>query len=168
MKRLALIAVLCLLTGLIEATFELDDPSRPDEDAGQDVKVDATMVQGGVLQQAVGDFNAAIGYLAKGNNDKAFDLFQKSALAGHVGAAYYLADMYSDGSGTTQNYAEAYVWASVAAAESGNADADKAAQSRDAYAKFLSLETLNAAQQRADILFRETRAKRTPGKELTN
>jgi TPR repeat protein len=126
------------------------------------------MVQGGALQQAIGDFNAAIGYLAKGNNDKAFGLFQKSALAGHVGAAYYLADMYSDGSGTTQNYAEAYVWASVAAAESGNADADKAAQSRDAYAKFLSLETLNAAQQRADILFRETRAKRTPGKELTN
>jgi len=169
MKRFFLVSVLSLSAGIAGATFEIKDPAQPDEKTTQlqaveesenDANTGAPTAQVEGLQQAVEDFNNGIANLAKGNNDKGFILLQMSALAGHVPAAYYLAELYFDGLGTTQNFAEAYIWASVAAAESGNSNADKAAEKRDAYAKFLSMDALNAAQQRAAILLAETRAKR--------
>lgn len=48
MKRLALIAVLCLLAGVSEGTFETDDPAPPFENAKKDARVKAAVQKGDV------------------------------------------------------------------------------------------------------------------------
>jgi TPR repeat protein len=62
-------------------------------------------------------------------------------------AQHNLAVMYYKGEGTSQNYKEAYVWASVAAAQS-NAPKN-VAELRDLVAKQLSTKDLIVAQQQA-------------------
>ncbi|MDD2478671.1 MAG: hypothetical protein PHS31_02120 [Victivallaceae bacterium] len=56
------------------------------------------------------------------NNNKAFDLFTKSAKQGHAQSQGYLAAMYYKGECTSQNYDKAVHWW-LKAAKQGNADA---------------------------------------------
>ena len=70
---------------------------------------------------------------------------------GYDSAQYNLAIMYAEGQGVPQDYAESYVWNSLAAA-SGDKDA---VRNRDLDAKQLSSAALGAAQKRVARLLRD-------------
>ncbi len=57
--------------------------------------------------------------------------------------------MYENGHGVPQDYTEAYKWHSLAAARASATQQQRFAEARDAVAKFLTLQQLADAQQRA-------------------
>ena len=81
---------------------------------------------------------------------------QRDAEVGDAFAQFNLGFMYAKGQGVPQNFTEAYVWFSVAAA-SGDSGA---VQDRDLLSKKPSAEALLAAQQRATKLFEEIEARK--------
>jgi len=78
--------------------------------------------------------------------------YRLAADQGYAPAEYELGSQYATGKGVTQNYVEAYVWFSLAAA-SGD---EKAQEERDIYAQKLSHEEIMEAQRRAAQLFETT------------
>lgn len=77
--------------------------------------------------------------------------FRKSAEQGYESAQYSLGTCYASGIGVPQDFQQAYVWLSVAAAN-GDAHAPKA---RDDIAKRLSEEKLTHAQKEAALYFQK-------------
>ena len=106
MKRLALIAVLCLLASTLAGASEFTDTKE-------------------LAEQGV-------------------DWAQNT-----------LGNMYSKGEGVPQDYAETYVWLSLA----GTFGHKYAIENRDIMVDKLSPEALNAAQKRASKLFKEIQSR---------
>lgn len=138
MKRLALIAVLCLLASASVC-------------AGEFAGTKALAEQG----LADAQFNLGLKY-DKGEGvpqdyAEAAKWFYKAAEQGYAKAQFNLGLMYYKGLGVPQDYSEAYVWSSLAAAD-GN---ESAVKLRNVFARKLSSEDLASAQQRATRLFEE-------------
>lgn len=77
--------------------------------------------------------------------------YVREAEQGYANAQFNLGMRYEEGQGVPQNYAEAYVWFSLAALSGYN----DAIRSRDLLAKQLSPEDLSASQKRASMLYEE-------------
>jgi len=75
--------------------------------------------------------------------------YREAAEQGYIPAQFELGNKYATGRGVPQNFAEAYVWFSIAAA-SGHEDARKG---RDKFARKLSHEEIMQAQARSTQLF---------------
>ena len=60
--------------------------------------------------------NIGMIYNAKQNYQLAFQAYYEAAKLGNAGAQMALAEMYKNGTGTIQNYVQAYAWVSVAVA----------------------------------------------------
>ena len=80
----------------------------------------------------------------------------RAAESGDAIAQHNLGAVYHDGEGVPQNYSEAYVWFSLAAASGVKGST----HNRDVAAKKLSPEALATAQQRAAKLFKEIEARK--------
>jgi hypothetical protein len=91
------------------------------------------------------------------NDKEAFEWYTKAAEKGHEDAQFTLASMYQYGQGVPQNDEQAYIWASLAAAQSNNPE-EGAVGLRDLVAKQLTPARLNAAQQRAAELQKQIEA----------
>jgi len=138
MKRLVLIALLCLLNSVSVTADEFSDTRTLAEqgDASAQFNLGVAHLDGeGVPQDYV----------------EAVKWFRKAANQGHADAQYNLGVMYERGVGVPQDSAEAYVWFNLAASNGDESDA----WFRDEAAGLLSPEELSVAQKRSAQLFEE-------------
>jgi TPR repeat protein len=138
MKRLALLAVLCLLSSMPVGASEFSDTKALAEQG----KAIAQNKLGNMYTKGEGvpqDYAEAVKW------------YRKAADQGYAAAQFNLGFMCDKGEGVPQDYAEAYVWYSLAAT-SGYRNAKYL---RRFIAMKLSSEDLAAAQKRAAKLFEE-------------
>jgi hypothetical protein len=107
-------------------------------------------------QNSLGDMYRHGGRGVRQSYYEAVEWYIKAAEQGDAGAQFNLGSMYRNGQGVPQNYKEAYIWASLAAAHSPAPEG--ATKVRDAVAKKLPPKDLIAAQQRAAELQKQIEA----------
>jgi TPR repeat protein len=73
--------------------------------------------------------------------------FRKAADQGDAGAQFNLGLMYAHGQGLTQDYAEAYMWLSLAASRASGDDQEKYADARESVAKKMLPQQIVEAQR---------------------
>jgi TPR repeat protein len=79
--------------------------------------------------------------------------YQKAADQGLDSAQIHLSDLYYEGKGVPQSYAEAYFWIDLAVASAMGKDQEKYAEYRDTVALKLTTDELNKVQERATKWF---------------
>ena len=131
MKRLALIAVLCLLAGTGFGYFDI-------------TKTMSLAEQGNAQAQFELGTMYSEGQGIPRSYAEAVKWYQLAAYQGHSGAQNNLGMMYADGKGVRRNYTEAYVWVSLVAAKGDTF----AITNQRKFAKKLSSQEFNQALQR--------------------
>lgn len=176
MKRLVLIALLCLLSAASLATPDFaDTKALADQgvaraqynlgimyDLGDGVRQDqaeAAKWYRKAAEQGYADAQYNLGVKYRNGHGVPQDYaeaaiwYYKAAEQGNAGAQCNLGVLYSKGNGVPQDFSEAYVWSTIAQA-SGHEDAK---QNRDFASGKLSPENLSIAKERAAKVHAEIR-----------
>src|SRR2546425_6956036 len=91
------------------------------------------------------DLNDGIAAYRSNDYATAFAKFTKAAEAGDTGAQYCLSTLYYAGKGVPKDYAQAYMWANLAASKGG----EREVENREAIATFMTPAQIAEAQKLA-------------------